>query len=80
MPGSVRARQVIAKGNKNAVTDGAVGAMLARTAGIGALFNVKINLSEIKDTGFTDEVSDKVTKLEKGFLIKEKEILAGIKM
>ena len=74
------AQEAVTKGNKNAVTDGAVGAMLSRTAGMGALFNVKINLSDIKDTVFTDEVSAKVKKLEEEFLKKEKEILARIEI
>ena len=74
------ARNVVAKGNKNAVTDGAVGAMMARTAAIGALFNVKINLSAIKDSDFVSEVSAQVTQLEKEIMIKEKEILARVKI
>jgi formiminotetrahydrofolate cyclodeaminase len=74
------AQAVVAKGNKNAVTDGAVGAMLARTAGMGALFNVKINLSAIKDRDFVSQTSAQVTQLEKKILIKEKEILTGIKI
>ena len=74
------AQEVVAKGNKNAVTDGAVGAMLARTGGMGALFNVKINLSAIKDADFVSQISAQVTQLEEKILIKEKEILTGIKM
>ena len=37
----------VAKGNPNAISDGAVGAMLARAALQGALFNVKINLRDM---------------------------------
>jgi formiminotetrahydrofolate cyclodeaminase len=74
------ARNVVAKGNKNAVTDGAVGAMMARTAAMGALFNVKINLSAIKDSDFVSEVSAQVTQLEEEIMIKEKEILARVKI
>jgi formiminotetrahydrofolate cyclodeaminase len=70
----------VAKGNKNAVTDGAVGAMMARTAAMGALFNVKINLSAIKDSDFVSEVSAQVTQLEEEIMIKEKEILARVKI
>ena len=47
---------------------------------MGALFNVKINLKAIKDSDFVSAVSAKVTKLEEAFLIKEKEILAGVKI
>ena len=74
------AREVVAKGNKNAVTDGAVGVMMARTAAMGALFNVKINLSAIKDSDFVRQVAAQVTQLEKEIIIKEKEILAQVKI
>ena len=74
------ARKVVAKGNRNAVTDGAVGAMLARTAAMGALFNVKINLSAIKDSDFVSEVSAIITQLEEEILIKEEKILARMKI
>ncbi|MHC4458938.1 MAG: cyclodeaminase/cyclohydrolase family protein [Planctomycetota bacterium] len=74
------ARKVVAKGNKNAVTDGVVGVMMARTAAMGALFNVKINLSAIKDSDFVSEVSAQVTQLEEEIMLKEKEILARVKI
>jgi formiminotetrahydrofolate cyclodeaminase len=74
------ARKVVAKGNKNAVTDGAVGAMMARTAAMGALLNVKINLSAIKDSDFVSEISEQVTQLEEKIMIKEKELLARVKI
>jgi formiminotetrahydrofolate cyclodeaminase len=74
------ARTVVAKGNKNAVTDGAVGVMMARTGAMGALFNVKINLNAIKDNDFVSEVSAQVRQLEEEIGIKEKEILARVKI
>jgi len=74
------ARTVVAKGNKNAVTDGAVGVMMARTAAMGALFNVKINLSAIKDSDFVSEVSAQIKQLEEEIMIKEKEILTRVKI
>lgn len=43
----------VRKGNPNAVTDGMVGTMLARTAVLGALFNVRVNLDSIHDPDFT---------------------------
>ncbi len=46
---------VVAKGNPNAVTDGLVGAMLARTAGLSALYNVRINLGSIRDEDFVQD-------------------------
>ncbi len=74
------ARTVVAKGNKNALTDGVVGVMMARTAAMGALFNVKINLSAIKDSDFVGEVSAQVRQLEEEIMKKEKEILARVKI
>lgn len=69
------ASEVIKKGNQNAVTDGAVAAMSARTAVHSAFYNVKINLGSIKDEEFVanankqiKEIEDKVDKLEKEIL------------
>ncbi|KAB3533509.1 cyclodeaminase/cyclohydrolase family protein [Alkaliphilus serpentinus] len=55
---------VVVKGNQNAVTDGAVAAMMARTAVLSALFNTKINLTSIKDEAFVSETTAKVKELE----------------
>jgi|SRR6056297_224105 len=69
------AKLVVEKGNKNAITDGAVSAMLARTAGLGALYNVKINLSSIKDEDYVSKMNSKVSEIENALIQKEKEIL-----
>lgn len=69
---------VVEKGNKNAVTDGAVAAMMARTSVLSALFNVKINLSSIKDEEFVKRVSDEVYELERKVNELEKEILSKV--
>lgn len=69
------AEAVIARGNTNAVTDGLVAAMMARTAVIGALFNVKINLGSIKDEAFRAEMEERVRKLEQTAVEYEKKIL-----
>ncbi|MEF9934574.1 MAG: cyclodeaminase/cyclohydrolase family protein [Clostridium sp.] len=55
---------MVVKGNQNAVTDGAVAAMMARTAVISALYNVKINLGSIKDEAKVAELSAKVKEIE----------------
>jgi formiminotetrahydrofolate cyclodeaminase len=69
---------VVEKGNKNAVTDGAVAAMMTRTAVLSALYNVKINLGSIKDQSFVAEVSKEVEALESKVGSMEKEILSKV--
>lgn len=69
------AEAVVSRGNTNAVTDGLVAAMMARTAVIGALFNVKINLGSIKDEAFVAELAAKVKSLEGQAIAYEQKIL-----
>lgn len=71
-------KAVVLKGNSNAVTDGAVAAMMARTAVLGALYNVRINLSSIKDTDFVTKVTADVIRIEKEVVQCEQEILAAV--
>lgn len=74
------AARVVAAGNKNAVTDGAVGALAARAAVLGALYNVRINLAAIKDPDFVAEMMQQTQDLEMRVRNREAEILstAGI--
>ncbi len=58
------AQAVVEKGNKNAVTDGAVAAMEARTAVHSAFYNVKINLGSIKDEEFVADLTAQMKELE----------------
>ena len=74
------AGRVVKCGNQNAVTDGAVGAMMARTAALGALYNVKINLVSIKDKAFVEEMMGEVNKLESRVQEREKEILSYVEV
>lgn len=69
---------VVEKGNKNAVTDGAVAAMMTRTSVLSALFNVKINLGSIKDEEFVKTVSNEVNELEIKVNDLEKQILSKV--
>jgi len=72
------AEKVVKHGNKNAVTDGAVAVMMARTAVLSALNNVKINLVSIKDVDFVERIRKDVTSLEIEIENKERKILSGI--
>jgi len=70
------AEGVVKHGNKNAVTDGAVAVMMARTSVLSALYNVKINLSSIKDKDFAKRIRKDVTSLESEIEKKERKILS----
>lgn len=72
--------EVVVNGNQNAVTDGAVAAMMARTAVLSALYNVKINLGSIKDESFVEELSQKVSDLEVKAVETEKSILSKVNL
>jgi len=74
------ASRAIAHGNQNAVSDGAVGVLASRTAALAALYNVKINLSAIKDPDLVKELTQESENLENQVIKKEKEILAHIKI
>lgn len=56
--------EIARSGNQNAVTDAAVAVMCARTAVIGALLNVRINLSSIDDNDFVSRMSEEIADLE----------------
>lgn len=72
------AEKAIRNGNRNAVSDGAVGTMMARTAVLGALFNVKINLASVKDEAFVEEMMREVNQLESRVHEREAEILSYV--
>lgn len=74
------ASEVVDKGNKNAVTDGAVAAMMARTAVLSALYNVKINLGSIKDEEFVKKTAKEVEELEAKVQELEKEVLSKVNL
>jgi formiminotetrahydrofolate cyclodeaminase len=72
------AEKVIRNGNRNAASDGAVGIMMARTAALGAIFNVKINLASIKDNAFVEDMMRQVNKMESRVHEREREILSQV--
>ena len=74
------AGRAIIAGNKNAVSDGAVAVMNARTAALAALVNVKINLTSIDDDEYVKTVTREVNALEGQVAGKEKENLLQVKM
>ena len=72
------AEKVVKYGNENAVTDGAVAVMMARTAVLSALYNVKINLISINDMDFIEKVRKEIKHMESEIIDKEREILSNI--
>lgn len=74
------AELVVNKGNKNAITDGMIAAMLARTAVLGAALNVRINLNSIEDEEYTRLVEAELSDIEDNIKQREEILLnAGIK-
>lgn len=69
------AEAVVKNGNSNAITDGLISAMLARTAVLAGILNVRINLDYITDVEFvekyralTDELKEKACEYEQKIL------------
>ena len=65
-------------GNRNAVTDACVAMMSARSAVLGALMNVRINLGTLKDKAFVAELQAEADELERKTCEKEKELLIKV--
>jgi glutamate formiminotransferase/formiminotetrahydrofolate cyclodeaminase len=70
--------KMVETGMQSSLSDGAVGAMCARTAVMGAYYNVKINAKELTDKSFADDILAKADKVAKMALDKEKAILAQV--
>jgi formiminotetrahydrofolate cyclodeaminase len=73
-----QAGEALEKGTENAVTDGAVAAMMARTAVLSALYNVKINLVSVTDSEFVKETQQRIKGIGEQAEKREKEILSRI--
>ena len=71
---------VVDKGNKNALTDGMVAAMMARTSVLSAILNVRINLSSIKDEEFVLKIEKEIDVLENEVAIKEQKIINSVQL
>ncbi|MBI5032286.1 MAG: cyclodeaminase/cyclohydrolase family protein [Chloroflexi bacterium] len=69
------ARVVAAKGNKNAASDGGVGALMAEAGLRGAALNVSINLSAITDQDFVRTHRERVDQLVADAKVTKEEII-----
>lgn len=66
-------------GNRNAVTDACVAMMAARSAVLGALMNVRINLGAIKDAAFVGQLQEEANELERAACEKENILIDTVK-
>ncbi len=65
-------------GLQNSLSDSGVGALCARTAVIGAYFNVRINAKDIKDRDFADDILAKAKNIYTKTIELEQEMIAII--
>jgi formiminotetrahydrofolate cyclodeaminase len=70
--------EVALEGNRNAVTDACVAMMSARSAVLGALLNVRINLGSLKDKTFVAQMQTLADELEEQTMLKEMKLLTKI--
>lgn len=71
--------EVAREGNQNAVTDACVAMMAARTAALGALLNVRINLTSLKDEAYVKRMTEAADKLEAEAVEKEQALYQEIR-
>ncbi len=69
---------MIKKGLPSSLSDAGVGALCARTAVIGAYFNVRINAKDLKDRKFADDIQMKAKKIYQNTISIENEIMNHI--
>ena len=66
-------------GNRNAVTDACVAMMAARSAVLGALLNVRINLGSLRDSIFVENMQAEADRMEEEACLQEKELLDAVR-
>lgn len=66
-------------GNSNAVTDGCISMMACRTAVLGALLNVRINLGSIKDADFVKDLESRCNTMEAEAMKKEQALYEWVR-
>lgn len=69
---------MIKEGMQSSLSDSAVGVLCARTAVIGAYFNVRINAKDIKDRVFAEDILARSKKIYDDTLAAEQEVIAYI--
>ncbi len=69
---------MIKEGMQSSLSDAGVGILCARTAVIGAFYNVRINAKDIKDRDFADDILSRAKAIYKSALAIEKEVMDHI--
>jgi len=65
-------------GIQNSLSDAAVGALCARTAVLGAYFNVRINAKDLTDKVYVDHILAKAEKIYQSTLQREQDVISFI--
>ena len=71
-------KEMAEKGLQNSLSDAGVGALCARTAVIGAYFNVRINAKDIKDRSYAEGILNRAKKTYEQTILLEQDIIAVI--
>ena len=74
------ANEVIIHGNQSALSDCAVATLNARSAIMGAFYNVKINLTSVKDQQFVQELTATMQEIENALPATEHTVLSNTKL
>jgi glutamate formiminotransferase/formiminotetrahydrofolate cyclodeaminase len=69
---------MIAEGMQTSLSDAGVGILCARTAVIGAYFNVRINAKDIKDSVYAEEILKKAKTVYNKTIQIENEVMEFI--
>ena len=59
---------LVKKGNQNAITDAGTGALMALSGVRGAIYNIKINLTSIKDHDYVKNIKNEVNTIDNSAL------------
>lgn len=68
------------KGNQNAITDACVAMMCARTCALGALLNVRINLSSLNDRELAEKYASRCDNVQTEVVEFETALLSSVKI
>ncbi len=72
--------EIAEKGNKNAITDACVAMMTARTAALGAILNVRINIAGLTNTTDADVFAEQCDVLQALAIERESALLSSVKL